>query len=117
MSPDPLASVSAALAVQPVLIFAVFLVFIGLESPALSVARVKQRAEHGGHDVPDEKLHARFPRSLANLRAAIPVVGEAFVFDNSSFDLPYRIVAVHRTGELVSRHPPFPAWTRELPGL
>jgi predicted ABC-type ATPase len=97
--------------------FAVFLVFIGLQNPALSVARVKQRVEHGGHDVPDEKLQARFPRTLANLRAAIPVVDEAFVLDNSSWDAPYRVVAVHRAGTLVSRHPPFPSWTRGLPGL
>lgn len=97
--------------------FAVFLVFIGLEGPALSVARVKQRVEHGGHDVPDEKLYARFPRTLANLRAAIPVVDEAFVLDNSSWDAPYRVVAVYRAGELVSRHPPLPSWTRGLSGL
>jgi predicted ABC-type ATPase len=68
--------------------FAVFLVFIGLDSSSLSVARVKQRVEQGGHDIPDEKLHARFPRTLANLRAAVALVEEAFLFDNSSFDQP-----------------------------
>lgn len=97
--------------------FAVFLVFIGLASPVLSVARVKQRSEHGGHDVPDGKLHARFPRTLANLRAAIPLVDEALLLDNSSFDDPYRVVAVYRAGELVSRQPPRPPWARGLPGL
>lgn len=35
--------------------FAVFLIFIGLESPSLAVARVKQRVRHSGHDVPDAK--------------------------------------------------------------
>lgn len=97
--------------------FAVFLVFIGLESPALAVARVKHRADHGGHDIPDEKLHARFPRTLANLGAAIPLVDEAFLMDNSSYDMPYRVVAVYRGGRLVSRHLPLPRWTRGLPGL
>jgi len=97
--------------------FSVFLIFIGLDSPALSVGRVKQRVAQGGHDVPDEKLFARFPRTLANLRAAIPVADEAFVFDNSSADTPYRIVAVYAQGRLVSRHPPLPNWTEGLPGL
>jgi predicted ABC-type ATPase len=97
--------------------FAVFLVFIGLESAALSIARVKQRVRQGGHDVPVDRLRARFPRTLANLREAIGIVDEAFLFDNSSFEAPYRIVAVYREGTLVSRHPPMPRWTRELPGL
>lgn len=95
--------------------FATFLVFICLESAALSIARVHQRARQGGHDIPDATLRARFPRTLANMRAAIPLVDEAFLFDNSSFDTPYRIVAVYRHGHLVSRHPPLPAWARGTP--
>jgi predicted ABC-type ATPase len=97
--------------------FAVFLVFIGLDSDALSIARVHQRTRQGGHDIPDGTLRARFPRTLANARAAIPLVDEAYVFDNSAFDTPYRIVAVYRQGRLVSRHPPLPGWTRSFPGL
>ena len=97
--------------------FATFLVFICLESVALSIARVHQRTRQGGHDIPDAKLRARYPRTLANLRAAIPIVDEAFLFDNSSFDTPYRSVAVYRRGRLVSRHPPLPAWTRGLAGV
>ena len=97
--------------------FAVILIFIGLESPTLSVARVMQRVAQGGHDVPDRKLHARFPRVLANLRAALPLVDEAFLLDNSSSDAPYRLVAVYAQGKLVSRRPPLPLWTRGLPGL
>jgi predicted ABC-type ATPase len=97
--------------------FAVFLVFIGLESPALSVARVKQRVEQGGHDIPDDRLHARFPRTLANLRGAVPLVDEAFLFDNSASDAPYRLVAAYAGGMLMSQHPPLPPWTRGLPGL
>jgi len=97
--------------------FAVFLVFIGLRDPSLSVARVKQRVARGGHDVPDEKLRARFPRTLANLRAAVPLADEAFLFDNSSYDAPYRPVAVYRDGKLVAGHPPRPPWAAGLPGL
>ena len=97
--------------------FATFLVFVCLESVALSIARVHQRTRQGGHDIPDAKLRARFPRTLANMRAAIPLVDEAFLIDNSSFDAPYRVVAVYQHGRLTSRHPPLPAWTRGLPQL
>lgn len=94
--------------------FVVFLIFIGLDSPELSIARVMQRVAQGGHDVPDAKLRARFPRTLRNLRAAIPLVDEAFLFDNSSADEPYRLVAVCVDGALRSRYPPIPAWLRGL---
>jgi predicted ABC-type ATPase len=97
--------------------FTVFLVFIGLDDPALSMARVKQRVQQGGHDVPDERLRARFPRTLANLREAIAIVDEAFLVDNSSYDTPYGVVAAYREGQLVSRHLPLPSWTRGLSGL
>ena len=110
--PDPLASIRAALTAKPVLIF-----LAGPNSVVLGVARVKHRAEHGGHDIPDEKLHARFPRTFANLRAAIPLVDEACLLDNSSYDTPYRVVAVYRDGRLVSQHPPLPLWTQGLPGM
>ena len=93
------------------------MVFVGLDSAVFSMARVGQRARHGGHDIPDAKLQARFPRTLANLRKAVPIVDEAFLFDNSSFDTPFRVVAVYQHGRLVSRHPPLPSWTKGLPGL
>ena len=94
-----------------------FLVFIGLSPPALSVARVVQRVEMGGHDVPDEKLRDRYPRTLANLRKAIPIVDEAFLFDNSSDRDPFRIVLIYLSGTVIRRVEPLPAWAAGLPGL
>ena len=93
------------------------LAFICVDGAALSIARVRQRARQGGHDVADVKLRARFPRTLANMRAAIPIVQQAVLFDNSSFDTPYRVVAVYQDGKLVSQHPPLPPWAEGLPGL
>src|SRR5205809_137859 len=57
--------------------FVVLLLFIGLAGPALSVARVATRVARGGHDVPDHKLFARYPRTLSNLRAAVGSVARA----------------------------------------
>lgn len=97
--------------------FDIVLIFIGLDSALLSVARVIQRVQAGGHDVADEKLHARFPRTLRNLAAAIPVVGDAILFDNTSDESPYRLVAVYERGRLARRITPLPRWTEGLPGL
>jgi predicted ABC-type ATPase len=97
--------------------FVVLLVFIGLAGPTLSVTRVATRVAQGGHDVPNEKLFARFPRTLKNLRAAVGVVDKAFLFDNSSVGAPYRPVAVYAEGRLTEQFPPLPRWTAELPGL
>ncbi|MGH7402293.1 MAG: AAA family ATPase [Candidatus Rokuibacteriota bacterium] len=97
--------------------YAVFLVFIGLDSPQLSIARVKHRVATGGHDVPDEKLISRFPRTLANLRGGVLLADEGFLFDNSSVREPYRLVLVYEEGQIVNRFPPLPSWTAGLPRL
>ena len=97
--------------------YAVLLIFIGLADAELSKARVMQRADDGGHDVPDEKLDARFPRTLANLRASIEIVNEAFLFDNSSDLEPFRLAFIYSDGALALRNDPAPSWALGLPGL
>jgi predicted ABC-type ATPase len=97
--------------------FTVILVFIGLESPELCTARVVQRVEEGGHDVPDEKILDRYPRTLANLREAVAIADHVFLFDNSSCDEPYCFVATYRNGRLRRRGGPAPLWAEALPGL
>jgi predicted ABC-type ATPase len=94
--------------------YAVILVFIGLESAELSLGRVIQRVESGGHDVPDEKIQTRFPRTLDNLRKAITFVNEALLFDNSSSDQPFRFVAAFRNGKRQRRKGYLPAWAAFL---
>jgi predicted ABC-type ATPase len=95
--------------------FDVELIYIGLASPALSAKRIEQRVARGGHDVPTEKLAARFKRSLANLRAAIEFVPVATLYDNTLASAPYRFVARFERGILVERgEGRLPAWTRGI---
>lgn len=94
--------------------YIVILIFIGLESSDLSAARVMQRTDEGGHDVPDEKIASRFPRVLANLAKALPFVDHAFLFDNSSADEPYRFVAELRAGEIAKEGAVRPRWWTSL---
>jgi len=67
--------------------------------------------------VPVDRLLTRFPRTLKNLRGAVPIVNEALLFDNSDPDAPYRPVAVYADGRLAQQFPPLPRWTQGLPGL
>jgi predicted ABC-type ATPase len=94
--------------------YEILLVFIGLDGPELSRARVLQRVDAGGHDVPDEKLEARFPRTLANLKAAIGFVDRAVLFDNSTADQPFRFVAEFRRGKRTGRRGFRATWAAEL---
>ena len=96
--------------------YTVVMVFIGLESADLSRGRIMERVEAGGHDVPDEKIVTRFPRTFANLRQALTFVDQAFLFDNSSADQPYRFVAEFRNGRRRRRKGYRPAWAGFLEG-
>jgi len=94
--------------------YVVLLVFIGLETGELAVARVIERVDAGGHDVPDEKILSRFPRTLENLTQALEFVDRAFVFDNSSAKEPFRFVAEFGNGALVRGGRHRPKWAASL---
>lgn len=79
--------------------YQVVLCFIGIGSPETSDQRVAMRVSQGGHDVPLDKLVARFPRTLANLKAAIPVLPYVFIFDNEDLNHPYKRVAEFENGK------------------
>ncbi len=55
----------------------------GLDSIARHIARVRARVRNGGHDVPEERIRARYARSLLNLIRLMPSVTELRVYDNS----------------------------------
>jgi predicted ABC-type ATPase len=75
----------------------VVLLFVGLQSAALSVARVATRRQQGGHAVPIKKLFERFPRTQAAIGHAAPLADMALFFDNSrSTDEAFALVRVQR---------------------
>jgi len=86
--------------------YVVVLVYIRIESVELSKARVQQRVDDGGHDVPDEKLELRFARTASNATAALSLADLALVFDNSSNDSPFRLLELWRRGESLSTEAP-----------
>lgn len=90
--------------------YEVILVFIGLDRPELSLARVTQRVAQGGHDVPDDRLRARFPRILANLQTALRFVDRALLLDNSDATSPCRFVALFERGRRRRKARLAPTW-------
>lgn len=79
--------------------YRVVLCYIGLAGTELSEARVAMWVSQGGHDVPTEKLLARYPRTLSNLRQAIMSLPHVLVFDNSDLRRPFRPLAIFEHGQ------------------
>lgn len=95
----------------------VTLIFIGLANPDLSAGRVMARVQMGGHDVPLDKIMARYERTLVNLERAIGLLPQVIVYDNSSADEPYRFLAEFRNGQLHElTNEPIPPWAQRLFG-
>jgi predicted ABC-type ATPase len=64
--------------------YEVTLYFIATSDPEINVRRVEGRVSMGGHDVPHERIRARYWRTLALLSHAALVAGRTVVFDNSA---------------------------------
>lgn len=96
--------------------YTVVLCFIGTSGPEVCGQRVAMRVSQGGHDVPTEKLIARFPRTMANLKAALRKVPSVWVFDNDDLRTPFRLAAVFEKGKPVKLNKPVPKWLRALVG-
>jgi predicted ABC-type ATPase len=94
--------------------YTVVLCFIGISGPDVSEERVAMRVSQGGHDVPSEKLIARYPRTLANLHTAIREIPHVWIFDNDDLRTPFRQVAVFQNGRRTSLDKPVPLWLQSL---
>jgi predicted ABC-type ATPase len=62
----------------------VVLLFVGLVSAQLSIARVDTRKRQGGHAVDVSKLISRFPRTQKAVGHAATVADMTIMFDNSA---------------------------------
>ncbi len=93
--------------------YTVVLLFIGIDSPEISGERVAMRVLKGGHDVPSDKIQARYARSMENLRKAMAVLPNIYIYDNSDLRSPFRLVVELREGRSFV-HSSIPAWLRPL---
>jgi predicted ABC-type ATPase len=94
--------------------YTVIMVLIHLEQAELNAARVAQRVQEGGHNVPTEKLLKRIPRMLDQVKTAIPLCDEVRVLDNSSADNPFRPLMTIKLGQVEFHQHPLPPWAKQL---
>lgn len=92
--------------------FDVIVYFVATDDPLINIGRVANRVQHGGHNVPTDRIASRYFRSLENLGAALAVADEAAIFDNSSTSDPMRLVATLSDGILTEflKQPLQPIW-------
>jgi predicted ABC-type ATPase len=101
--------------------------FCGLSSPELHIARVTARVKAGGHPIPDEKIHERYPLTQLNLIKLMPHVAYMTVYDNSAEaaadgTVPDPLLVLEmQDGQLVSPEPDdlnalrrAPEWTKPI---
>ncbi|MCB1085236.1 MAG: AAA family ATPase [Chlamydiia bacterium] len=79
--------------------FSISLTFIWLSSPEQAIQRVEQRVKQGGHSIPRETIIRRYYSGLRNLlESYLPFCDTALILDNSSKQLPRRIMAHKNEG-------------------
>jgi predicted ABC-type ATPase len=93
--------------------YRIHLIYVHVPLP-LARRRVTTRVALGGHDVPAEKIGSRYPRLVANLLSAIPLVERAYLYDNSRADRLHRHVMTFAGGRLVRLTPDPPPWVTQL---
>lgn len=64
--------------------------YILTADPAINVWRIKSRVESGGHDVPEQKIIARYDRALALVKDVVKICDVCHIYDNSG-SKPFRI--------------------------
>ncbi len=94
--------------------YQIILVLIHLEHTDLNKARISQRVSEGGHNVPDEKVEQRIPRTLAHVKMAIPLCDQVRILDNSRSDNPFTPVVSIIGGQTTRHFHPLPEWIKSL---
>jgi predicted ABC-type ATPase len=76
----------------------VTLYFVATSDPEINVRRVEGRVRTGGHDVPHDRIRARYWRSLSLLSHAALVARRTVAFDNSALLGESRILMGAKSG-------------------
>lgn len=94
--------------------FTVYLIAVCVDNPALAEMRVQQRVARQGHDVPSDRIHQRYPRSLRNLAQAARIADCTLIFDNSRLNAIPRLVFAAGMGKLVHESSDIPEWAEPI---
>jgi predicted ABC-type ATPase len=91
----------------------VHLEYLTTQDPDINIARVRNRVLAGGHDVPAEKVSARYRRSMDLLKEAMEIVDTARIYNNS-LERPVLIAEKTRDQRIIAYpQPPPSTWSEE----
>ncbi len=102
-------------------LYLVVLLVVCMDEPKRLLQRVRQRVSEGGHDVPDQRILDRYPRTLAHLQRAVRQADMAMLYDNpgtaqtsdARFAGPLRIAVCRKQNTRVL-HTPLPQWAQQV---
>ena len=94
--------------------YTVRLFYIGLNTYAESVKRIKNRVEKGGHNIAKEDVNRRFGKRFDDLIKILPYCDEVHLFDNEN---GFVEVGEYKNGELIIKGDQTPPWLKELKTL
>lgn len=95
--------------------YRVVLYHVHVREPAFCLARVAARVHEGGHDVPEERIRARYARNQPLIREAARIADITQVYDNSKAGFPPRFVLALDRGQVSTiADAPVPLWAARL---
>ena len=94
--------------------YEIILLYIHLQNDELNQARVAQRVNEGGHNVPADKIISRIPRTMAYVKDALPLTDVARFYDNSSQSQPFLSIAQLNEGQLTKQRDVLPGWAEDM---
>ncbi len=94
--------------------FRVVVYHVNVRTPELSVARVAERVKEGGHDVPEEKIRARYERNQTLIKQAVLRADVGFVYDNSLLNTLPKLCLVFRHGKIALKEDDLPEWVENV---
>jgi predicted ABC-type ATPase len=97
--------------------FFVMLLVVCLDDTKRLLKRVANRVREGGHNVPSERILARYPRSLANLTIAVRQADAAILYDSQAMEAgTHKAVAVCKGGRTEVLFNLLPKWAKLVLG-
>lgn len=94
--------------------FRIVLYHVHVNTPELSIARVAERVSQGGHNVPEEKIRARYQRNKVLIKQAVTGADVGFVYDNSALNQVPTLCLTFRHGRLIFQAKELPDWVLRL---
>ena len=85
--------------------------YVGLNTVEECLARIQNRVNHGGHDIPAADVLRRFRGRFEAVGRVLPYCDSADFYDNYN---GFQKVAEYRNGEMLLLSETPPAWVREL---